>query len=126
MNRLLTVTSALMLAGAPALAQKPGDAQPQSAPASNIVVDVDFLIGLWSDQRDCSGSTIEFRRDGAFVNSNGTGGTWRLDGDRLSLTGTRTLTVRLVPMNNLELTVINADNTQGYSRRCIGPNRPMT
>ena len=125
MKTLVLFVGAAMLATAPAIAQKPaGSAAPEPAP--NEIVDVDFMIGRWSDQPNCTGTLIDIRRDGSFVNLDGTGGSWRLEGDTVTLTGTRTLSVRVIPRNHLELTVINPDGSEGYSRRCIALNQPQT
>lgn len=126
MKHHVALASAILLAAAPAAAQKSGATPPPPVPAPNVVVDADFLIGMWSDQPDCSSSIIDIRRDGAFLNQDGSHGTWRLGADLLTLSGTRSITVRIVPRNNLEITVVNPDGSQGYSRRCIGPNRPLT
>jgi hypothetical protein len=45
-------------------------------------------------------------------------GLWNLDGDELTLTGARTATVRVVPVNQDTMTVINADGSLGRSTRC--------
>jgi hypothetical protein len=125
MKGLIAFVATVVLAMAPAAAQKPVASAPLPIPNPDVTVDADFLIGMWSDQADCSGGIIDIRRDGTFVNLDRSHGTWRLSGDMMTLTGTRALTVRIVPRNNLEMTVVNADGTQGYSRRCIGPNRPL-
>jgi hypothetical protein len=115
----------IVLGVSPAIAQKPAIVAPPPTQARNVVVDTDYLIGMWSDQPDCSGSVIDLRRDGTFVNLDQSHGTWRLGGDMLTLAGTSTITVRIVRRSNVEMTVVNPDGSQGYSRRCIGPNRPM-
>lgn len=114
----ISAAAALALSAMPASAQTPA-ADPRLTPAPGIRVDGDFLVGRWSDREDC-GAQIDFRADGQFFNPDGSHGTWRIVGDTLTLSGTRTLTVRLVPRNRDELTVINPDNTLGYSRRCDG------
>ena len=114
---------ALLAIAAAAAAQKPEPA-PLPTPAPGVVVDADFLIGLWSDSPDCR-DPIDFRGDGTFVNQNGSHGTWRIAGDAVTLSGTSSLTVRILPRNHLEITVVNPDGSLGYSRRCIGPNNPQ-
>jgi hypothetical protein len=104
------------LAAAP-LAAQTGSADPRLNPAPGIKVDSSFLVGVWSDQEDCS-VRIEFTSDGRFVNQDGSHGTWRMEGDSLTLTGTRSITVRVVPRSRTEITVVNEDGSLGYSRRC--------
>ena len=110
------------LAAAP-LAAQTGAADPQLTPAPGIRVDSAFLVGVWSDKEDCS-VRIQFTSDGRFINQDGTNGTWRMVGDNLTLTGRSSITVRIVPRNRQEITVVNPDSTLGYSRRCPGPLNP--
>jgi hypothetical protein len=107
------------LAAAP-LAAQTGSADPRLTPAPGIKVDGDFLVGVWSDKPDCSMRTA-FHSDGRFVNQDGSRGTWLMDGDVLTLTGTNTISVRVVPQSREEITVVNADGSLGYSRRCPDP-----
>jgi hypothetical protein len=107
------------LAAAPVAAQT-GSADPRLTPAPGIKVDEDFLVGVWSDKQDCSGR-IAFYRDGGFVNQDGSRGIWRIEGDVLTLTGTSSISVRIVPQSREEITVVNPDDTLGYSRRCPNP-----
>ena len=104
------------LAAAPLSAQ-PATADPRLTPAPGIKVDSEFIVGVWSDKEDCS-VRIQFSRDGRFLNQDGSNGTWRMDGDNLTLTGNRSITVRIVPQNRDQITVVNPDSTLGYSRRC--------
>jgi len=110
------------LAAAPLSAQKEGP-DPQLTPAPGIRVDAEFIVDVWSDNQECT-QRIEFRRDGQFINQDGSRGTWRMNGDRLTLTGTSSITVRIVPRNRQEITVVNPDNSLGYSHRCPGPLNP--
>jgi len=107
------------LVAAPLTAQT-GKPDAQLTPAPGIRVDGNFLIGIWSDKEDCTGR-IEFRSDGQFFNEDGSHGTWRMDGDQLTLRGTSSITVRIVPRSQSEINVVNPDNSVGYSRRCPGP-----
>lgn len=118
MSRALAVAWLIgaALAAAP-LAAQPASSDPRLTPAPGIQVDADFLVGLWSDKPDCR-ERIVFHRDGRFVNQDGSHGTWRMDGDILTLTGTGSISVRIVPQSREEITVVNSDDTLGYSRRC--------
>jgi hypothetical protein len=107
----LLASSALPLA-----AQTPSGA-PRLRPAPGLRVDAAYLVGHWSDREDC-GQRIEFRGDGRFLNPDGTSGTWQLNGDSLSLTGTRTIVIRLVPRSRNETIVVQSNGSLGYSQRC--------
>ena len=109
----------IIAAAAPLGAQTPAGA-PRLQGAQGVRVDAAYLIGVWSDREDC-GQAIRFRADGQFVNPDGSRGTWRIEGDRVSLIGTRTITVRMVPRSRDETVVIQANGVLGYSRRCPTP-----
>lgn len=108
---------ALSIAAAAPLAAQTPAGEPRLQAAPGIRVDAAYLVGAWSDREDC-GAAIQFRANGQFTNPDGSGGTWRLDGDRLSLTGTRTVTVRMVPRSRNETIVVQANGALGYSQRC--------
>ena len=117
MKTLFGIALATAMLSATAVAgQTPGPASRLEA-APGIRVKADYLVGGWSDREDC-GQVLRFLPTGQFINPDGTRGTWRLDGDRLSLTGTRTIIVRLVPRSRNETIVVQADGNLGYSRRC--------
>ncbi|TMJ19978.1 MAG: hypothetical protein E6G92_09540 [Alphaproteobacteria bacterium] len=90
-----------------------------AAPAGTgpVTLDRAFVVGRWSDDGDCS-DVIEFTQDGRFITANGAGGLWNLDGDRLTMTGRATATIRLSPIDQNTMTVINADGSLGRSTRC--------
>jgi hypothetical protein len=92
-----------------------GGAAPAGAGSVNL--DRAFVVGRWSDDGDCS-DVIEFTQDGRFITANGAGGLWNLDGDRLTMTGRATATIRLSPIDQNTMTVINADGSLGRSTRC--------
>lgn len=115
-GRAILLLAAALLA-APASAQPASGNDPRLVPAPGIKVDSEFIRGLWSDKEDCR-ERIDFRADGQFVNDDGSHGTWRIDGDNLTLTGTSSVTVRIVPQSRDEITVVNPDSTLGWSRRC--------
>lgn len=112
---------ALMLAAStgPLGAQTPR-ADPRLIPAPDIVLDANYLIGIWGDNGDCTKLT-DFRSDGVFISSAGGQGTWRLDGDRLTMTGTSTFTLRIVPRGRDEISIVNPDGSIGASQRCADP-----
>jgi len=85
--------------------------------SSSTNLDRTYLLGTWTDNGDC-GKGIEFAQDGSFHNADGSGGRWNLDGDRLTLTGTSSVTVQLVPQDQNSLEVINQDGSRGRSTRC--------
>jgi len=125
-------------AGNAAAAAKPADgaaanqAAPQTAdagklnggggavPASSsgaVALDRTFLMGHWTDDNDCS-NAIAFNQDGGFVAANGGTGLWNLDGEWLTMTGNQTVRVRIVPIDQNTMTVVNADGSLGRSTRC--------
>ena len=75
-----------------------------------------YLVGRWTDDGDC-GTVIEFRADGSFIIPNG-GGRWRLEGERLSFIGERTITARARAVGNGRVLLIYDDNSLGQSIRC--------
>lgn len=95
-----------------------GGAVPASAPGTGgAMLDRAYLLGHWTDNGDC-GKAIAFNQDGSFVNADGGRGLWNLDGDRLTMTGGSTVSVRVTPIDQNTLTVINADGSLGRSTRC--------
>lgn len=73
------------------------------APQSGGPVTAAWLIGTWSDPRDCS-EPFYITRDGGFRAPNGVLGRWTLDGDRLTLIfGENRQTVRLIRVSDNEL-----------------------
>lgn len=95
---------------------------PNAIPASSSltpIVDRAFLIGRWTDARDCHAAG-EFTADGRYTNTTGQTAAWTLDGDRLTLTfdgaAPRSLTVSAPDQNTLN--VVNPDGSTGRSTRC--------
>ena len=124
MKRTVSMAVGLMAAMASAGMAQPGPPA-RLAPAPGIRADVEFLAGTWSDHEDCS-QAIVLARDGRFINPDGTQGTWRLEGDLLTMSAARQIAIRIVPRNRDELIVIQANGTLGYSRRCApaaGPTK---
>lgn len=95
---------------------------PNAIPASSTLtptVDRAFLIGRWTDGRDCH-EAGQFTADGRYTNSTGQNAAWTLQGDQLTLTfdgaAPRTLRVDAADQNTLD--VVNPDGTTGRSTRC--------
>jgi hypothetical protein len=109
---------AALLAACPAPAA-PRNAAPPAA--AEVRLDRQFLIGRWTDDGDCgpdSETAIDFTPDGRFLAANSSIGLWRLEGDALTMTGERTITIRIVPVDHDTITVINPDGSLGRSTRC--------
>ena len=94
---------------------------PEAAPArtSRIEVTSEFLVGFWTDDGDCT-NVIEFRPDGTFHTSGGTG-LWVLTGDKLIFQGTRMVSARLLAPDQDTIILIHPDGSIGRSTRCPSP-----
>ena len=95
---------------------------PNAIPASSTLtptVDRAFLIGRWTDVRDCS-EAGQFTADGHYTNTAGRSAAWTLDGDQLTLTfeGAAPRTLRVSAADQNTLNVVNPDGTTGRSTRC--------
>lgn len=95
---------------------------PNAIPASSTLtpaVDRAFLIGRWTDGRDCH-EAGQFSADGRYTNTTGQNATWALEGDQLTLTfdGAAPRTLRVSATDQNTLNVINPDGTTGRSTRC--------
>lgn len=112
MTFIVRAAAALLLAlpAASAVAQAHGK-------ASAIQVDETFLVGRWTDDGDCA-DAVEFDADGTFVASNGGGGDWSLHGNALTISGTATLTMRILPVDHDTILVVGSDGAAGRSTRC--------
>ena len=102
-------------------AQGDGD-KPDSGtiPASSSgapALDRAYIVGRWTDNDDC-GVAAEFAADGRFFANNGAQGLWNLQGDRLTMTGSSTLTLQIVPIDQNTMNVVNPDGSLGRSTRC--------
>ena len=76
------------------------------------------LLGRWGDNGDCSKDVI-FRGDGTFRSYNGGEGSWRLAGERLTMTGASGSFVLIVrPVDRDRLRITNPDGSIGISQRC--------
>ncbi len=95
---------------------------PNAIPATSTltpVVDRAFLIGRWTDARDCE-EAGQFTADGLYTNTAGRSAAWTLEGDRLTLTfeGAAPRTVRVSAADHNTLSVLNPDGSTGRSTRC--------
>ena len=76
------------------------------------------LLGRWGDNGDCSKDVI-FRGDGTFRSYTGGEGSWRIAGERLTMTGPNgsfLLHVRRIGRDRLR--IVNPDGSVGFSQRC--------
>ena len=76
------------------------------------------LLGRWGDNGDCARHVI-FRGDGTFRSYNGGEGSWRLAGERLTMTGVNgssVLIVHLIDRNRLRIS--NPNGSTGITQRC--------
>lgn len=88
------------------------------ASSGGATLDRAFVVGRWTDNDDCD-SAVEFSPDGRFLASDGNEALWNLVGDRLIVTGTRTLTMQIVRIDDNVMAVVNSDGTPGgRSTRC--------
>jgi len=95
---------------------------PNAIPASSTltpVVDRAFLIGRWTDGRDCH-EAGQFSADGRYTNMAGQNAAWTLEGDQLTLTfdGAAPRALRVSAADQNTLNVVNPDGTTGRSTRC--------
>lgn len=95
---------------------------PNAIPAASTLtpmVDRAFLIGRWTDARDCR-EAGEFTADGRYTNAAGQAAAWTLDGDRLTLTfeGAEPRSLRVSATDQNTLNVVNPDGSTGRSTRC--------
>lgn len=95
---------------------------PNAIPTSSTLtptVDRAFLIGRWTDARDCRESG-QFTADGRYTNTAGQNAAWTLEGDQLTLTfqGATPRTLRVSAADQNTLNVVNPDGSTGRSTRC--------
>ncbi len=88
-----------------------------AAAAGPVTLDRAYVMGRWTDDGDC-GNAVEFGSDGRFTAANGAGGLWHLAGDQLTMTGSGTLTLQIVPIDQNTMNVVNPDGSLGRSTRC--------
>jgi hypothetical protein len=92
-----------------------------SAASAKATLDRAYLVGFWTEDGDCA-NAVHFAADGRFITANGGTGRWRLAGNRLTMTGSATIAVRIVPVDRDRVDVINPNGSIGHSTRCAGPN----
>jgi hypothetical protein len=92
---------------------------PTSSNLALPAVDRAFLIGRWTDARNCD-QAGQFAADGRYTNAAGVGAAWTLDGDRLTVTfaGASPRTLRVSALDQNTLNVVNPDGSIGRSTRC--------
>jgi hypothetical protein len=84
---------------------------------ARVRLDRAFLIGRWTDDGDCT-AAADFRADGRFIASTGVQGTWRLDGNRMTMSGISTLLLTIVAIDRNTINIVNQDGSLGRSSRC--------
>lgn len=94
----------------------PADAQRRAA-ARPPIADYAFLIGIWTDSNDCN-ANIELASDGMFHTSGNRHGYWVVDGNRMTMTGSSTMTVQVSATDRNHIRVVNPDGSVGISTRC--------
>jgi hypothetical protein len=95
---------------------------PNAIPTSSTLtptVDRAFLIGRWTDARDCR-EAGQFTADGRYTNTAGQNAAWTLEGDQLTLTfeGAAPRSLRVSAADQNTLNVVNPDGSTGRSTRC--------
>lgn len=117
---LLALALALAAAApAPALAQFGG--KPAGEPAAGV--GRDYIVGAWTDSDDCA-AAVAFAGDGTFVTPEGGEGRWQLDGTELILAGLGGVrTLRIIPVDDDTMDVVNEDGSRGRSVRCAPEER---
>lgn len=95
----------------------PASSATPAASSGAPTLDRAYVVGRWTDNGDC-GVAAEFAADGRFFANNGAQGLWNLQGDRLTMTGSSTLTLQIVPIDQDTMNVVNPDGSLGRSTRC--------
>lgn len=106
-----------LLFSAAATAQSHPARTAPAAPVRAIPVTAAALVGRWGDNGDCA-KFIVFRGDGTFLSYTGGVGRWTLAGNRLQMTGTNSIAVRVERIDRDRLRITNADGSIGTSQRC--------
>lgn len=89
---------------------------PETA-SGTVRLDRAYVMGRWTDDGNCA-NAIEMHSDGRFTAANGNQGLWNLDGDRLTMQGTSAITLRVVPIDQNVMNLVNPDQSLGRSTRC--------
>lgn len=119
--RLIAIAALLFsVACAPAPAEQAAPARGPSdaAAAAGDAPTPQMLVGRWGDNGDCS-KDITFNADGTFASYTGGTGTWSLDGDIMTMSGSGgAFQVRVSILNGNQLLIGNPDGSIGISQRC--------
>lgn len=104
---------------APAAEEPVGDATGVTeAPAGSSAITREALLGRWGDNGDCT-KLITFNADGTFDSYSGMSGTWTLEGDSLTLSGSAgDFLLRVASGGNDTLMIGQPDGSFGISQRC--------
>ena len=86
--------------------------------SSTVQLDRTYILGRWADDGEDCGKAIEFSQDGRFTTASGAGGLWNLDGNELTMSGNGTARLRIVPIDQNTITVVNPDGSLSRSTRC--------
>jgi hypothetical protein len=95
----------------------PGGERGANLPLDGTRLDRRYLIGRWTDNDNCA-DAVAFNAGGGFHAPNNTAGIWALRGDRVTLTGSSTLVLQIVPVSRDRILVVNPDGSLGKSTRC--------
>ena len=111
------VAALALMAALPAVPAFAGPSRTRAGPTGALITPA-RLVGRWGDNGDCSKDVV-FRGDGSFRSYTGGEGSWRLAGERLTMTGANgsfVLIVRLIGRDRLR--IVNPDGSVGTSQRC--------
>lgn len=87
-------------------------------PADAGAITREALLGRWGDNGDCT-KLITFNDDGTFVSYSGMSGTWTLNGDALTLSGSGgDFLLRVASGGGDTLMIGQPDGSFGVSQRC--------
>lgn len=104
----------------PATTEEPvGDATGLTeAPAGSGAITREALVGAWGDNGDCT-KLITFNADGTFQSYSEMTGTWTLEGDALTLSGSGgDFLLRVASGGENTLMIGQPDGSFGISQRC--------
>lgn len=95
-----------------------GGKDPAATGSGSQGLSAQALVGRWGDDANCA-TFIQIDADGTFRSYTGGTGGWRLDGDRLHLSGDGgTFTLAIQAYDGRSLQVVNPDGSVGRSIRC--------
>lgn len=119
--RIAFVCLALAACSQPSAPETVGDATGVTeAPAGAGSITREALLGAWGDNGDCT-KLITFKDDGTFDSYSGMSGTWTLNGDSLTLSGSGgDFLLRVASGGENTLMIGQPDGSFGVSQRCPG------